>query len=447
MIRQGFNLRQSALGLVAAAPSGTAAFWVNFKRPLSALLSFEFVFAVFVFAGPFKANPTFSALVPVDLTLLFGPASVVIGGTILLRHGLYRPAAVPISLYFVLCAWIVLSMFWTKGEEFAPIATHLLRIVVLNGWILIGACGIVAANGQRLGRFLAVILVLATITAVDWIFSTDSLTQVGFLDDHSYHNSARLMATGFVVALGVMVHERLLTTAWLASATAALVCFYALLTNGARGPLIGMILGALTILMMTVRLTDRRMLVHVGAFPALGLIAGLIAFIVVLLLSGVETWTFRRFENLLRFFSSLGMPNAELDGDSSAETRTRYMESALRYWAASWHTILFGNGLLSFSELYIGRYVPGANPHNILIEILTEFGLIGLFIFIAFAVSLLMPLFSKTRTEDGWGPTVIALFLGAAFFSLTSADMVIFFYFLLHGGLLLSFARASMTDH
>jgi hypothetical protein len=411
--------------------SGASSLQQFIARPLQLLISFEFLFALFVFGGVFKANPNFLKFFPVDPTLVFGAASMAVGIVILSRVGLYRPALVPILLYFTLCFWILLSIFWTAASDFAPQQQHLMRIILINGWILVGISGIVAADRHRLSRFLSLIVVFAVILSVDWLVNAGSLAHMGFLEDRSYQNTARLISAGFIVLFGLLIFGRSGMTAWLLAGLGAVFFFYTLLITGARAPLIGLVLGAIVMMAMAVMIAGQRLFVRRGAAVAALVAAGLIIFLVLILQSGVETWTVRRMQGLLRFFSSLGS-----SGDSSAETRALYIAAAFRYWGASWQTIIIGNGLLSFTYLYAGNYVPGTNPHNIPLEILCEFGLVGFAIFAAFVASLFKYLSFRVHPGDHWTPVLVALCTAVVFFSVTSGDMINMFYFLVYGGLL-----------
>jgi O-antigen ligase len=411
--------------------SGASTLWHVMARPLQLLMSFEFVFAMFVFGGVFKANPSFLQFFPVDPTLLFGAASMVIGIVILLRVGIYRPSIVPILLYFTLCFWILLSIFWTVASDFAPQQQHLMRIILLNGWVLIGACGIVAGDRRRLSRFLCLIVVFAVILSADWLVNTGSLAHQGFLKDRNYQNTARLISAGFIVLFGVLIFGRSGITAWLFAGLGAVFFFYTLLITGARAPLIGLVLGAMVMMVMAITIAGQRLFVRRGAGVAALVVAGLIIFLVLILQSGTETWTVRRMQSLARFFSSLGH-----GGDSSAEARALYVVAAFRYWGDSWQKIIIGNGLLSFTYLYAGEYIPGTNPHNIPLEILCEFGLVGFMIFAMLVVSLFRYTSFKVYPGDYCTPVLIALCVGVVFFSVTSGDLLNMFYLLVYGGLL-----------
>jgi O-antigen ligase len=411
--------------------SGASTLWQVMARPLQLLMSFEFLFAMFVFGGVFKSNPNFLMLFPFDPTLLFGAASMAVGIVILLRVGLYRPALVPILLYFLLCLWILLSIFWTLAQDFPPQLQHLMRIILINGWVLIGTCGIVAADQRRLSRFLCLIVVFAVILSVDWLVNAGSLSHKGFLENRSYQNTARLISAGFLVLFGLLIFGRSGIAAWLLASLGAVFFFYTLLITGARAPLIGLVLGAAVMMAMAITMVGQRLFVRRGAGMAALVAAGLIIFLVLILQSGVETWTVQRMQSLIRFFSSFNS-----DSDRSSEVRTLYFAAALHYWGYSWQTIIIGNGLLSFSYLYSGEYVPGTNPHNIPLEILCEFGLVGFAIFVTFVASLFRHVSLTVYPGDHWTPVIMALCVAVVFFSIASGDMINMFYFLVYGGLL-----------
>src|SRR5262249_51187483 len=106
--------------------------------------------------------------------------------------------------------------------------------------------------------------------------------------------------------------------------------------------------------------------------------------LVVALQGGLESRLMTRLGGLTEYVSG------DQGADSSAETRVRFMTAALSYWSDSISTMIFGNGLFSYSTQLRGSYFIGAHPHNLVLLLLTELGLLGLVIYSCFIGSLVL---------------------------------------------------------
>ena len=111
--------------------------------------------------------------------------------------------------------------------------------------------------------------------------------------------------------------------------------------------------------------------VSVGQFVLAVIVVMAILYIGFLIASGQTTTTLDRF---VRLFS-------EVEGQKTDEGASRfiYWPAAVRMWIdAPW----IGHGYASFSFIFQhGAEVDGAHPHNVLLEILAELGLVGLALF------------------------------------------------------------------
>lgn len=80
------------------------------------------------------------------------------------------------------------------------------------------------------------------------------------------------------------------------------------------------------------------------------------------------TVTFRRFTTL------------DIQFDSSQ--RIYFFGKAIELFMSSWKTVLYGGGINSY-PVYINSYGVGSYPHNILLELLAEYGMVGTLLFFA----------------------------------------------------------------
>lgn len=68
------------------------------------------------------------------------------------------------------------------------------------------------------------------------------------------------------------------------------------------------------------------------------------------------------------------------DVESDSSSRLFLFTSAIDLFTSSWKTIFLGGGMNSF-PVYTGWHTTGAYPHNIFLELLAEYGLIGFSLF------------------------------------------------------------------
>ena len=424
------------LGTAAAARLEQSVFASCLVKPLGTVLSFEFALAGLVCVGAFKQHPSFAWLFPADGTMLLMGASVALGVAVLARDGLSTRASFPIALYFLFCAWMLLSIYWTKSPTLAPLGDFFTRIVVVNGAIFALTLAVVARSRGRTLRFLAAGVLLAAPLAIDYILA-GSLSHRGVLEDRNYSVIGRVVSVAFGTLFGFMVYTRVWTVRWLALALGGALLFYASLIVGSRQNFLAMLIQVVVVLAMGIHVTRgwRAVRIRAGLVPAALAVAAAAAAVVALAQSGDGGWTLRRLSALFRFF------DGEAAADHSAQVRVGYLAAAIAYWSDSWSSLLFGDGLFSFSHQFRGRYIAGTHPHNLVAAILCEFGLVGLTLFALLVASLLAAVNLRAMRSSPLGAVLAALAAGAAFRSLASGDLEGSFVLLVHLGLLASLRR------
>lgn len=406
----------------------------RFPEPIDSVLrtffSFETLLVAYIFVGAYKSNPNFAWLFPVDATIVLFALSFAVGLTIIVREGIYRRGIQPICFYFLFCAWIMLSMFWTAGEEVQPIQYHLFRIIVLNGWIVIASFAIVAGSRERIRRFCIALMILAFAVAIDWVYLAGSFAHRGFLEDRGYANVARVVMHGLAVAFGFMMFARTMTVRWFALLALVLFYLYAILIIGSRLPLLTAFLQLFVMLLLSVVPQRDKLLIRLGALPALVVAVGVMLGLIAMMWLGVESWTLDRLTSLANMVSGTGT-------DGSADVRVHYLLAALRFWSSSFEAAIFGNGILSFPEMLRGAYQPGTNPHNLILEIATEYGLIGVVLFVFFIASAIAGSTIRLASNGPLPIIAVTLFIGAALNIPVSADIITIFEVIAFSALLL----------
>ncbi len=245
------------------------------RRAFAAIFSFETAFVLYLFAGFYKASD-YLAWVPVDLTLVLLLVSLAAGGWVLWkrRFASTRRAWLLVAAMAVFSTWVLLSLLWAPitryGQEKA------LQFAVLNGWALAGAALVLDGDKGRLTRFYGALLALAL------IFSLETMrVYLPHMDVRSYRvlGSAyqaigRLVGLGFVVALAAFLSRGHRTWQRWAYLTLALLYFFVLLFVGARGPFIAAML-AMALVLILARGQIRRKLLFLAALGVIYLVGSL----------------------------------------------------------------------------------------------------------------------------------------------------------------------------
>jgi hypothetical protein len=306
---------------------------------------------------------------------------------------------------------------WTKANSLDALSDQVLRLFFVNGIIFVGAIDIVSSSTYRVQRFLVASILLALVLAIDYII-TGGLSHRGELEDRSYQFIGRVVSTGFIIFFVYMVFTKPLTKRWAVCTLGVITLFYAMLIIGARSSFIAMFAQILVVIFMAIYLSHRSIKIQLGVWPTALIIMLSAVVVVIRAQSGIEGWTLRRMNALFRFLGG------DIQADSSARQRLVYIYAALNYWTDSWFSVLFGDGLFSFSQQYSGAYYYGVTPHNLIATILTEYGVVGLAIFVVLIVSLLVRSTFRLERGSALAAVLVALILGSAFRTLGSGDML-----------------------
>jgi O-antigen ligase len=243
--------------------------------------------------------------------------------------------------------------------------------------VVAGAC-IVAGRRERAVRLFAFALAVAGLMALYglYIFAVygDFRRWSGWedIDGRAYLAFGHTVANGAGIAFCLAISARLGSAKQAAGALLFAAAAVFLLVGGGRGPFLGVALAALVGLAARPPRAARGRIElprnTAAAFLFLALAAAYIAYLVA---SGEMTTTLARFAKLA----------------SQAEDPTMVQgPNRFDYWTAAWRFWLqapfLGHGLNSFSVLLRGgRELEGSHPHNIVLQILAELGLVGLFLF------------------------------------------------------------------
>ncbi|MEN8144200.1 MAG: O-antigen ligase family protein [Gemmatimonadota bacterium] len=371
----------------------------------------ELLFVLFLFAGRFKADPRF-AWIPVDVTAALFVLSVASGVVVLLRRGRgpHTRGLLLSLLGLGFVVWAAASLAWSPGGPYAR--QKALYIATLTYWPVVAAAMVFAPERPRVERLLKLILLFGLWLVVESTLAFVAAGGAGLLQvlGANYLGVGRVVGPAFLIAITyrflgttTQVERRMLDLS-------AVSMFGILLVLGGRGPIIATLAGALPLFMLSGRLAGSfRIKVRRYAAP-LGVLAGAgVAAIGLLFATGRVTTTLLRLLILL-----------EPGGGTSAGLRLIRYQASLPMWEQH---LFVGNGIGSFPILFSGAEYNDY-PHNIVLELLAETGLIGaaLFTILVLAALALLGRIRDLRA-DPLRLLVLMLFLNLGVNAMFSGDI------------------------
>lgn len=347
------------------------------RRPfgiVGAIFSFEALFALLLFAGVFKNDPRL-AWVPVDLTLLLLVGTVVYAAVIIAasRGRAAEGTYAFLALFAVFLIYATASLTWTPGREYAQAkAAYLWAVVFLP--VLVSSI-IIADDPDRLRRFLGAMAVMSLAVGI--------IIVITFVRDRSntfirvlggeYLGAGRMLGLGALLFYFHVLFGR--TRRAVAVYLAIFLVLAALqLVMGGRGPLVALILSLPIPFGFGVIIKQDDVRLRRFALAVLAVLAAVVAALGYFLVTNAELFTLRRV--LLLFGSDIG---------ASASTRLTHYAQAFAAWKE--HP-LFGWGLGSY-PIIAGVADHKYHPHNLVLEVLCELGLVGLVLLAIAAVGAL----------------------------------------------------------
>ncbi len=365
-------------------------------------------FALFLFAGYYKADPRLAFIQSrIDITLLFLGLSFLVFLYGVLRSGLMqkipRDFAKIAILFLLLAACILGGLLYTESRQYG--FDKALRFIFLTGWAFFGV-PFLLSDFQSLRYFSWALVTISTAMAIDALVGYPGIGQVGFVTSFgsNYIALARAGGIGLLTTVGLLlpIEQRSLVRMllWIVAA----LQLWAVLTAGARGPVLSLALAFLLFFMLSVR-----------NFPyfrvdRFALRLGVVIFMVfvILALGGMQ-----------KLFPTLAfrVKLALTEGGSSVLTRLDLYRAAADLWNNS---LIFGGGTGQFGVAVRGEDVR-LYPHNIVLELGAENGFIGVFIFGALIVVAFAIGFTFLRSEKSLARAVVRYVLVACCFALLNA--------------------------
>lgn len=329
----------------------------------------EWLFALYLFAGNFKMDPRLSFIQNhIDITIfLFILSFSIYLYNIFIRRSISWPTkkyAMTIGLFVFLLIDLIGSLIYSDSTQYG--IDKVLRFAILTGWAFFGAATLIR-NVYSLKRFAWSIVIVAFIISIDSLVGHIEKGEATFVNvpGVTYIALARAAGLGFLIILTYLYLISSKAATKLILFSMALILIYAALQSGSRGPVLGLLPSMAIFIILSIRgIRTLRMERYTLSLIALMFIA--LAALVPLINELFPTLAFR-------------MRVLWTEGGTSALTRIEYYYKALDMWANS---PVFGNGAGSF-----GLYVTGMDvrlyPHNIILELGAETGVIGVTIFMA----------------------------------------------------------------
>jgi len=363
------------------------------------LLSIEACFALFLFSGRFKTLPEFNSI-PVDLTAVFLVATIVLLGWAIGHHRIRPlPVRLPIVLMILFSELALISVSWSSLDSLN--FDKLARFLLLTSPSYFMACMIAQdpVRRARLVRMLAWVscAIVGYYAFYRYALGVDMQSRTEPTGDN-YLEYGEQASTLFitVLALGVLGTRKQIPIAILGMGAT----LFLLLTLGSRGPLLFALMAVpllgLGVLVRLRSLASRftRLAVLIGGVLALGALGYLAAE-----QSGVAPG------EISSGFRTLERIQLQLSRESttSLDERAQGQEFALEQWLKK-PMLGWGIGEFRVENDYL-KY-----PHNLLLEILMEMGIIGGALFASgCAISLwACARIARDRTA-GWVEAAVAL--------------------------------------
>jgi O-antigen ligase len=354
-------------------PAATGGLLGVFTRLVGHLLSFEMVFALYFYSNAIKfVLPP----LPMDETVLLAALSMAVGLAVILRQGIYLRGLPVVAAGLLLLGWAALSWGWSPSRVLA--AKYLSYLFTFDLWCLVAGALIIAPSRERTLRFLGIVLVLSALISAYGlaIYLTYGSFRfyAGFGVKRMYLNWGYPAANGAIIAFALVIFSRNLGLRQIVGAALLCLCLGFLLVGSGRGPLLGVVVACmLAVAAGLPRIGRGRIDIPRWQLIGLGLLAVACGYLAYLVATGVPIATFNRFAKLLE--------QAQNTDVIAGANRFRYYAAAIRFWLEA---PVVGNGIASFSLMFAGFEREGAQPHNIVLEMLTELGLVGLALLLLF---------------------------------------------------------------
>ncbi len=375
---------------------------------LKIVFSFEFFFVVFLFAGVFKENPRL-AWVPLDLTLIGLVFSLIFA--LLHWYGLNWTIGKSLLRLLMISAcfflWAIISLKWSDSWGYG--GRKALQLVVLGFWSFTGGALIIGGQDNRLYRFCGILVFFSVWMAaelVGLIVSGNILEEWEFASN--YLGFGRLLGLSVIVLLCMLLWWPMGKVPRAIAGALSVFIISILMISGGRGPFLATLAVFVVPLIRDIKPLKYGLRIHRNLIT--------ISTLLVAVLAGFVFVGNRYFG-----FTTVDRIWVLMEDGGGGSTRERIWLFG-KAWDLFLESPIIGHGIGNFGFL-LGWGDVRAYPHNIVLEILVELGLVGLFLFIWYLAASLKGLTLARLRSDPGAALVLMLFLNAAANSLVSGDL------------------------
>ena len=404
------------------------------RRLFHHLLSFEVLFVGFIHSNSFKqVLPT----LPVDETLIFAGLCCLCVIWIVLREGIYKPGLYVVIAYMAFVGWVVLSYSWSPSRIFAK---QTISYLATFGVLSVAAGSLIIANRrERAVRFLIALLIASLYFSIHGIVIHIEHGSFRFYEGfarRTYLLWGYAATNGAVIAFAIAIYSRFGSSKQIVALMLLTIMAYFLMVASGRGALLSLGIACLVPLIISRPVMRRGYLgLPRWQLAALGAIMVVIAYSSYLVASGASIDTFNRFAQL---FNQARNPDLVL-----AVNRFAYFAAAIQQWLQN---PIVGGGVSSFSIFFYGFESAGGVPHNLILELLSQYGIVGFLLFAHFVVSAARHADPRRLRVDPLQLCIVMLFISRLTGAMFSIQLSVNFPFLAFLGLLALRSGPSMAE-
>ena len=373
------------------------------------LFSFELWFVLFVFAGLFKADPRLE-WVPVDLTGLFLVVNIAQGLMLFIKHEcrVSEYSSKLFILYLAFCIWVLCSLLWTLSEEYALLKTGYLWTLGL--WSISAPLFIISREWVRLKRLAFIFFLFSVFVSIEIVFVYFGDGGGVSVFGSTYLGIGRFIGLSLTVLIAYFLIYATRSYQKVISVFFALFFFWILIIGGGRGPFLSVMLAIVPLVLYGGKNKTSINKFSNYYMPILLILAGGIAIVFYYLGSEHTAHTLYRFGVLF-----------DQDGGESAMARIEYYDRAVDYWTQS---PIIGHGIGAWPIL-INVDDIRAYPHNIVLEMAVELGIIGLLLFsIIIVYTILLLKVEKNHSLNSIRVILLMLLVFTGSNSMVSGDIL-----------------------
>jgi len=338
-----------------------------FVSTLLPMFSFETFFVLFLFSYQFKhMNPLFEIY---DVTFFLAIGLLVFFAILYRRIAPHRFWDALTSSLFLFFLWVVLSGVWSLSTGYYKFNKCIsLFLYTFPGFIM--AYHLISRSTERYERLTSALIIFGCLIVTEtlrvYISNPISITDIL---GNNYLVTGQTIGVSIIclscITLQKLEDKKFLHLTGLLLLTG--ISSFALLSTGGRGPVLAIFFTALCLLALPSKLAGnhkQRFICIVGIITTTILIYSLMKLYI----------NFESMHFYARLPSTLG--EAQLDGPLLE--RWQYYMSAMRAFIEN---PIIGVGAGGW-PIFHGIGEKGIHPHNIFLEIISETGIIGLFLFL-----------------------------------------------------------------